>query len=318
MRGVEREDRALRRAEGLALRAHSERFSRVGWALFAYVVSSLLAQVAAVAAAMLLRPGLLNEPWFLWGASTISSYAVSFVLFVLIIRRAPRAEPLPRRPAGPLKLGQYYLVSMAALYVGNVISLLLNALIGLIKGAPVENPVDTLLDFPVALNLILVCVLAPLFEELMFRRLLLDRLRPYGERFALIASALMFALIHGNFSQMFYAFGIGLVLGWLVLKTGCLWQSILIHAGINFISAGLLPLLEPLGEAGDWVLAAFALGGTALGIVFFLAYRRDVHPARGECALAEGRKWRLLFENPGMALFCLVVIYEVVVVIAAA
>lgn len=315
---MECEDRALRRAEGLALRAQSERFSRVGWALFAYVVSSLLVQVAAVAAAMLLRPELLNELWFLWVMSAVSSYAVGFVLFALIIRRAPKAEPLPRRPAGPLRLGQYYLVSMAALYVGNIISLLLNGLIGLIKGSPVENPVDTLLDFPVALNLILVCVLAPLFEELMFRRLLLDRLRPYGERFALIGSALMFALIHGNLSQMFYAFGIGLVLGWLVLKTGCLWQSILIHAGINFISAGLLPLLEPLGEAGNVILAAFALGGTVLGIVFFFAYRRDVRPARGACGFSEGRKWRLLFENPGMVLFCLVVIYEVVVVIAAA
>ena len=97
---MEWEDRALRRAEGLALRAQSERFSRVGWALFAYVVSSLLVQVAAVAAAMLLRPELLNELWFLWVMSAVSSYAVGFVLFALIIRRAPKAEPLPRRPAG--------------------------------------------------------------------------------------------------------------------------------------------------------------------------------------------------------------------------
>lgn len=79
-------------------------------------------------------------------------------------------------------------------------------------------------------------LIAPAAEELLFRRLLLRRLRPYGERFALVASALCFGLFHGNLNQFFYAFLLGLVLAELALSTGCLWQAVLLHALVNLLS----------------------------------------------------------------------------------
>ena len=59
---------------------------------------------------------------------------------------------------------------------------------------------------PLPLQLLLAGLIAPAAEELLFRRLLLRRLRPYGGRFALVASALCFGLFHGNLNQFFMPF----------------------------------------------------------------------------------------------------------------
>ena len=75
---------------------------------------------------------------------------------------------------------------------------------------------------------------------------------------------------------------------------------------INFISVGLIPLLDPLGEIGTMLLAILVLGAIILGIVFFLALRRDLRFAPGTVSLSTGWKWRVFFENPGVICFCLV------------
>ena len=56
-------------------------------------------------------------------------------------------------------------------------------------------------------------VFAPLWEELLFRGFVLRTLRPFGKRFAILGSAVLFGLFHGNLIQTPYAFLIGLLLG---------------------------------------------------------------------------------------------------------
>ena len=46
----------------------------------------------------------------------------------------------------------------------------------------------------------------------MFRKLLIDRIVPFGQRVAVVVSGLAFGLFHGNFYQFFYAFSLGAVL----------------------------------------------------------------------------------------------------------
>ena len=139
----------------------------------------------------------------------------------------------------------------------------------------------------------------------MFRRLLLARLRPYGEKFAVVASALCFGLFHGNLNQVFYAFAIGLVFAYVALRTGRLWQVMLLHAMVNSISVLILPLLEPLGAAGEGLLSLLVLVAIAVGIVFLVALRREVRFAPSPSPLSARWTWRVFFENPGVICFCL-------------
>lgn len=101
----------------------------------------------------------------------------------------------------------------------------------LLKMAEVLYPETTLDWYRI---LIPAAVLVPLGEELLFRGLLLRGfLLRYGAMPALALSSLLFAVIHFNPWGMVGYFTVGWLLGWLVLCTGSLWPSILMHGLYN-------------------------------------------------------------------------------------
>jgi membrane protease YdiL (CAAX protease family) len=95
----------------------------------------------------------------------------------------------------------------------------------------------------IVLQTILLIAAAPVMEEFVFRRCLIDRLSPYGEKAALVTSALLFALFHETVNQVFYAFLLGLVLGYVYLKTGRLRITVVLHMLVNSLSMVVLPAL---------------------------------------------------------------------------
>lgn len=84
------------------------------------------------------------------------------------------------------------------------------------------------------------CVLGPVAEELLFRGIVLRTLAPYGKKLAIVVSALLFGLFHGNLLQTPYAFVLGLVLGYVALQYRLVW-AMLLHVGNNLLFACLLP-----------------------------------------------------------------------------
>ncbi|MFM7087618.1 MAG: lysostaphin resistance A-like protein [Cyanobium sp.] len=80
-------------------------------------------------------------------------------------------------------------------------------------------------------------VLAPLFEELLFRGVLLPVLaRRWGAAVAVLASALIFALAHLSLSELAPLFVLGVGLGWLRWRSGRLGASVLMHALWNALT----------------------------------------------------------------------------------
>ena len=61
-------------------------------------------------------------------------------------------------------------------------------------------------------------VAAPVTEELLFRGAVLRSLQPYGKRFAIFCSALLFGLVHQNLTQTPFAFGFGLLAGYVAVE----------------------------------------------------------------------------------------------------
>ena len=297
---MERSERAER---ALRLRGHRERFSRLGWALVAQMAAMLAVQTALLLAAQALAPVLVRSGVFLWLVSVLSAYGAGVPAAWLVLRGTEEAPPQPGAPLGPGRFFRSYLAGLGLMYLVNLATLALMGLVGLLRGQTVENPVDNMADYPLVLNLLLGCVIAPVCEEYLFRGLLLNRLRPYGERFAVWDSALCFGLFHGNFSQFFYACAIGVLFAGVVLKTGRLRQAMLLHALINFVGTGLIPLLSGLGEAGDWLLTLLVLAAMFVGLAFLPAMRREFSPAPGWKGLTAGEAWRCFLGSPGMLCF---------------
>ena len=105
--------------------------------------------------------------------------------------------------------------------------------------------------------MLLLVVIAPVFEEFMFRGLILGALKPYGNGFAIITSGLLFGLFHGNFRQFFYTAAMGIAVGYIADVTGSILPTTIIHAVINGISGIMIIIMST-----DGVKTMMTAGGT--------------------------------------------------------
>ena len=134
------------------------------------------------------------------------------------------------------------------MYSGNIVGSLLQGAVDFFIPVSLPPLAEALDTDHLEIRAVLAAFASPLMEELVFRRCLIDRLRPYGERAALLTSALAFGLFHGTVSQLCYGFLLGLVFGYVYLKTGRLRYSLILHTAINAISTLLLPVLLTLAS----------------------------------------------------------------------
>ncbi|MCR4780391.1 MAG: CPBP family intramembrane metalloprotease [Ruminiclostridium sp.] len=90
-------------------------------------------------------------------------------------------------------------------------------------------------------------VIAPIFEEFVYRGALMDALKPYGNGFAIFTTGIMFGLAHANFQQMFYTAVIGICLGYIANVTGSIFPTTILHMMVNSISGIMVLLLSTNG-----------------------------------------------------------------------
>ena len=98
-------------------------------------------------------------------------------------------------------------------------------------------------------------VIAPIFEELWFRGIVMKALRPYGNGFAIFVSALLFGLTHANLQQFFYATVLGICLGYIAVSTKSIVVTTIMHAMFNSIS-GIMLLFMSTTQVQDYMLGS--------------------------------------------------------------
>ena len=164
-------------------------------------------------------------------------YLISMPLMMLLIRRVP-AVSVEKHPMTFLQWLTAFFMCYAIMYLGNLVGLGLTFVIGMVKGSPVDNAlVDIATDISPWTALVIMVLCAPVFEELIFRKLLIDRTVKYGEKTAVLFSGIFFGLFHGNLNQFAYAFGLGIFWGFIYVKTGKIRYSICMHMAVNFLGS---------------------------------------------------------------------------------
>ena len=81
--------------------------------------------------------------------------------------------------------------------------------------------------------LIYVCLLGPVLEETLFRGLILQSLRPWGDKLAIIVSGVLFGLMHMNLLQGIPAALLGMFFAFVAVKTGSIVPTVLLHILYN-------------------------------------------------------------------------------------
>lgn len=147
------------------------------------------------------------------------------------------------------------------------------------------------------LSAVVIAVIPALVEEFAYRGVVFSLLRPFGETFTVLTTAVMFGLMHGNIMQIPFAFMVGFVLGTVLIRTGSIWITVLLHFLNNFISVLLETLTDTLPEiyapfiTGAWLIlsaAVFAVGMimlSAKGERFFKFNKSPTALSSGEKAL---------------------------------
>jgi len=114
--------------------------------------------------------------------------------------------------------------------------------------------------------------LAPaLIEEYSLRCCTLGVLRRHGKAFAVVATSIVFGLLHGNVIQFVFAFTIGLILGYITVQTDSVVPAMLIHGLNNGMSVTQDIVVYAGGEkAGETALLVMFYGWAALAVIGFV------------------------------------------------
>ena len=292
----------------------------IGFALTLGMLLTMIVQVIGAVVVSVVNPALIENDWFSMAFSVVPIYLIEMPVVYLLLLTIPKSVPQKKKLHPLMWLCFAFLcffVADLAGFAGQIVE----AWIYNFFGIEVQNDLAEMTYItPFGVNFLFIGVLAPIFEELIYRKAIIDRLRRYGDLPAILISGLIFGLIHGNFSQVFYSMAIGLVLGYVYVRTGNVLYTILLHATFNLVSGVYVTeLIRRFGSSGIpaegdtvgniMVLAynAFTILAFVVGAIFLLVSIRRFWRSlqKGEYTLTFDQWMKAIFINPGVWVFLL-------------
>lgn len=331
------------RNEAGELKAARKHFSMLGGMFVLGTILLYAVQMIPAIVVGVLRPGWLTNPDVALLFSSVPMYLAGMPLLIVLVKIVP-ADRLERRS---MKAGAFILSAVmcfAVMYASNIVGNVITTVIGILKGSSVDNVIlDIASSTSMWLVFLVMVICAPIMEEYIFRKLIVDRTVRYGEGVAVLLSGLMFGLFHGNLNQFAYAFSLGIFLAFLYVKTGNLKITIALHMMINFVGGVVSKwLMEKvdideytrivsdgmdiealtgyvMDHLGGWiaymVFLIFVMGMLIAGsilIIVNLVKKRFVLN-RGAVVIPRGKRFRTVILNAGMIIYCLFWIVMIIV-----
>ena len=294
--------------------------SRIGLGLLLYSAVAALLQMSFMTVVYYAFPSFYETEIYNWILQAVPSYCVAFPLFCLFLSGMPKQAPEKKKLSGENAIA-FLSISFLLVLVGNLISTALMSGFEFLRGTEISNVVDTYMDsYSPLLSFALFVVFAPIAEEVMFRKLIIDRLLPYSEWMAVVTSALLFGLMHGNFYQFFYATFLGVLFSYVYARTGKILHTIIMHMIINFTGSIIAStLMELVGDTNrglesitwwDVLAVVYSIALWALvicgGILLFQNFKKLELKKTGNRWLTLKTQFKLLFSSAGTIVYCVI------------
>lgn len=224
----------------------------IGAACSSMVAVSFVLQIAVMLAAVFILGGkgataLFENDVFLLVLQTVLSVLMFTLPYMLAARLANRkiSSVAAFKKPKTENTGLYILFGVGVCALGEILGNFFAARLSFIGIEPAMPDMELGRGvFGVLLTFIATAVVPALVEEFALRGVVMGILRRFGDTFAILISAIIFGLMHGNLVQIPFAFVVGLGLGFAAIKTGSVWTSVIIHFINNFISVALSYLIE--------------------------------------------------------------------------
>ena len=124
---------------------------------------------------------------------------------------------------------------------------------------------DFVIEIPLYLHIVHAICVAPVLEEIIFRGVIMNNLKKYGIKTAIISNSILFGLSHYNIDMIIPAFFIGIVLSYVAYRYSIKY-SILMHILINMISE-----IPEIGEASLLIFVLIAVFLLICYLFFFIS-----------------------------------------------
>ena len=217
-----------------------ERIGSIGIRYGIFSMAVILFQIAAMVLLRTYAPGVIYSlgTGFSFLLIILSVDVVGFPLTYGISKNLTR-EHLPQQKLGFGKFLLFVLMGAGLVGIGTLIGTLVHGALTFFSGDADSGVAGLMLSSGMLMRILTVGILAPIFEELIFRKLLIDRLIKYGEFVAILTSGLMFGLFHGNFQQFFFAAFLGCLWAFVYARTGRIRYTIMMHMIINMSTSAI-------------------------------------------------------------------------------
>lgn len=282
-----------------------------GFSMFFMAVAVLGVQLGLSALFGYFYPSAKETDWYIWFVTFTSMIVIGFPLVCLLMKTIPDTPKGEKVSLKPLHFFMIFFICYAGMTIANLFSLLLTTGISLLKGTSVQNPIsDVMTNGNMIMTLIYVPILAPIMEEIIFRKLLLDKLRRFGDVPAILITGLAFGLFHMNLSQMFYAAVLGFIFAYVVIKTNTIRYSIFLHMMINTYSTVCLVLALKKQMIFTMLLGQLGLLMIIAGIVSFVLMFKKIKFNKVQLPI----KKSAFLLNPGTLLYIAVCMVMIVMI----
>lgn len=287
-------------------------FSRIGITMAIAAIGITILQVGGQTLALMIRPEWEENYDILVTAGMLPLFLIAYPLTILALGKKGMTE-IEKHTMSVKEILLAFMMSYGMLVIGNFLGIGVTTVISFVKGGDVTNPLlEVVTGGNVWITSIYTVILAPIFEEIIFRKILCGKMIKYGEGVAIVTSALMFGLFHGNLNQFFYAFFMGFFFAYIYVKTGNIKYTIILHMMVNALGSLVsvlvienLDIETTLGLAGMavWSICIYAIA--IIGIVMCIRKRKTLLTLEaGDVIIEKKQRFRTVICNPGMIIYC--------------
>lgn len=208
-------------------------------------------------------------------ASMVIPYTVALGAFFLVTL-GMKEGPVEDAVSTPIKLDfsnivKYFVIQTGIAFPGMFVINIVLTVMGKETGGTTP---EKFLTHPV-FYVVLLLIFNPIFEELLFRKFVLERISGLGFKWAVIVSAVLFAMPHllsQGPAQVPYTFALGLVWAYVTVRSKKLWPAVVLHSLSNLYGAFIPMIVTAIHPALSVVYVMFTMGVVLPAAIILMVY----------------------------------------------
>lgn len=232
-------------------------------------------------------------------------YGIGLFIFMKIIKKIPNTKMKQRKVSGK-SITLCFLLQFTALITMSLITNLLTN----ISGKEMTTELNTLTPYMIFMLLIF----NPIIEEFVFRKLFADKLLKYGELFYMLVSSFCFSIVHGvslGIPQIIYTFILGMIWSYLVVKTGNIKLSIILHSLSNLFGSIIIQSLQGISLEIAGMYAMFMMLLAVIGLILFIRNKNKIDIDNND-KLLNKIIFKEMFTNKGIIFYVVLTIAMII------